>query len=173
MTKKKEKETVTSDGETILKISNKWDGVTVTQKKGDDLVQAGGEKLYGQLKKALDKERYLHAQTILSLKRIETDFATLVKEKDDLRDDYREALNTFHVTKDAANSELAHEKYLHGLASEEIDKLLEKRKLTVIEVKRLREQNQTLRGDLAQAFRKINNLSQPWWKRFRKNKGEE
>jgi len=160
MTKKKEKGKVQSEGETILKISNQWDAVEVTQNKGDELGQAG-EELYGQLKKALDKERYDHAQTILSLKRIE-------KEKDDLQDDYKELLKAFHLTQDGIYADLAHEKYLHGLAIEEIVKLKEKRKLTFHEVKRLRDQIQRLNGDLAQALTKIRNLSQPFWKRFRK-----
>ena len=60
--------------------------------------------------------------------------------------------------------ELDHEQYLHRLTKRENDKLIAKRKSTCIEIKRLREQNQSLKRELEQA---VADLSRSFWQRLR------
>ena len=60
--------------------------------------------------------------------------------------------------------ELDHEQYLHRLTKRENDKLIAKRKSTCIEIKRLREQNQSLKRELEQA---VAALSRSFWQRLR------
>ena len=77
--------------------------------------------------------------------------------------------------------ELDHEQYLHRLTKRENDKLIAKvslfsshndkliakRKSTCIEIKRLREQNQSLKRELEQALLTVADLSRSFWQRLR------
>ena len=129
-----------SEGEIIYKRVNDWEGVTVAQKKGDDL--SGPTVGLGRRKKKTQHELEL-AKLHLA---------------------YEEHKRGNQIDK----AELEHEKYLHGITKAENKKLMDKRKATYTEIKRLREENQALKGYLAQAVRKVADLSRPWWKRFRK-----